>query len=460
MNPEATDSVIRISREEATSTHVDDLLKRQMSMRGEPGVTRDYGRRWYYQNWFVLLIVGLVAAIAAWAILEPFFNDTLYFQGRIDKVGSASLPLERGTRKTLEFNPDGMPWVQIKGEQIWLMDQTSVLRSDGSRKRLRPEDLREGDTIGLYAEYLPVPSEDLALAIYVVRDPPPQARSEAALSLRQLHARSSAAGMLLFPLVAGLVGLAIGAIDGLVCRLPRRAVLSGVVGLLVGFTGGFISSIIAGLIYTPLNHLAMNQMGSDSITTFGFVLQMIGRGLGWAFAGLAMGLGQGIALRSKRLLLYGLLGGVIGGLLGGLAFDPIDFILLGSHKPSAAWSRLAGIAVIGASVGGLIGVVELLARDAWLRMTQGPLAGKEFLLFKDVMNIGASPKSDLYLFNDPLVAADHAVVRTAGDEYEIESRHQDHRLMLNNRPVERARLRHGDQVMIGRTIFVFEKRKG
>ena len=45
MNPETADGVIRISREEATSSHVDDLLKRQMSLRGEPGVTRDCGRR-------------------------------------------------------------------------------------------------------------------------------------------------------------------------------------------------------------------------------------------------------------------------------------------------------------------------------------------------------------------------------------------------------------------------------
>ena len=95
-----------------------------------------------------------------------------------------------------------------------------------------------------------------------------------------------------------------------------------------------------------------------------------------------MGLGQGIALRSKRLLAYGFFGGIIGGLLGGLLFDPIDLILLGVDKPSAHWSRLIGLAVIGASVGAMIGVVELLARDAWLRMVKGPLAGKEFLLFK------------------------------------------------------------------------------
>jgi hypothetical protein len=181
--------------------------------------------------------------------------------------------------------------------------------------------------------------------------------------------------------------------------------------------------------------------------------------MAWCLAGMAMGLGQGIALRSSRLLLYGFIGGVVGGLLGGLFFDPIDLILLGSDKPSAHWSRFIGFGLIGLSVGAMIGIVELLARDAWLRMTRGPLTGKEFLLFKDVMAIGASPRSDIYLFNDSLVAPDHAILRAVGDECEIEARAQSHPIQLNNRSVTRARLRHGDTVTIGQTMFVFQRRK-
>src|SRR5258708_29547572 len=123
-------------------------------------------------------------------------------------------------------------------------------------------------------------------------------------------------------------------------------------------------------------------------------------------------------------------------------------------------SRLLGIAVMGAAVGVLIGVVELGARDGWLRMTQGPLAGKEFLLFKDVMNVGASPRSDIYLFNDAEVAEHHAVMRMTGNECEIDAKSTDRPLLVNNQPVRRARLRHGDTVTIGRTIFVFQRRKG
>jgi hypothetical protein len=234
------------------------------------------------------------------------------------------------------------------------------------------------------------------------------------------------------------------------------------VGLLVGLLGGFVCHLAAEVAYMPLTSLALKQSEdtSSGLSTLGFVIQVFGRTLAWGMVGVAMGLGQGIALRSKRLLIYGLLGGVVGGLLGGMLFDPIDMIVLGPDKVSAHWSRLIGLAVIGASVGAMIGIVELLARDTWLRMTQGPLTGKEFILFKDVMNIGASPRSDIYLFNDPQVADDHAVIRSVGDECEIEARQTTHPVLLNNASTRRARLRHGDTVAIGRTIFTFQRRRG
>jgi hypothetical protein len=233
------------------------------------------------------------------------------------------------------------------------------------------------------------------------------------------------------------------------------------VGLVVGFIGGFLCSIFANLAYAPLTHLAQEQMGRGGMFSgFGFLVQMAGRSLAWALAGTAMGLGQGIALRSGRLLVYGFVGGIVGGLFGGMLFDPIDLILLGPDKPSAHWARLVGFVVIGLSVGGMIGLVELLARDAWLRMTQGPLTGKEFLIFKDVMTIGSSPRSDLYLFNDPQVARQHAIIRATADECEIEARDTAAPVLLNNRPVQKARLRHGDNVTIGRATFVFQRRKG
>jgi len=460
----SSDGLIRITSDDANSGEVDDFLKRQMSLRGEPGVTRDHGRKWYYQSWFVFMIVGACGAIAAWAILEPFFDDMPYIQGPISAIEPEDGPPLKVTRggHTRELRHSVAGSMTVNGEKVYVLHNTREIRADGSKHRLDLGSLKEGQTVGVYAQYFDGEDEEVAIGQFVELAPKPLSPARAKLTLRRLHSRSAAAGMLLFPLVAGFIGLFVGAADGLICRLPRRAILCGVVGLLVGIVGGFVCSIAADIAYAPLSNLAMNMEDATStgLSTFAFIIQMFGRSFAWCLAGIAMGLGQGIALRSKRLLIYGFLGGVVGGLFGGLLFDPIDQILLGPDKPSAHISRLIGFGVIGASVGAMIGIVEILARDAWLRMTQGPLTGKEFLLFKDIMKVGSSPRSDIYLFNDQLVAPDHAIIRAVGDECEIEVSQRTHPVLVNNATIRRSRLRHGDNVTIGRTVFVFQRRKG
>src|SRR5258706_217743 len=123
MSADPQGGLIRISKEEATSSHVDDLLKRQMSLRGEPGVTRDRGRKWYYQNWLVLMLVGTLGALTAWAIIEPFYADYLYLQGPI-----ASIDFDTGR--------EAVARVKIDGERVYLMASTTELVKVGTKRRL------------------------------------------------------------------------------------------------------------------------------------------------------------------------------------------------------------------------------------------------------------------------------------------------------------------------------------
>lgn len=450
---------LRITREEALSEHVDDLLKRQMSLRGEPGITRDHGRRWFYQNWFVFMLVAALAALAAWAMIEPSFDDMPWVQGPLTEVSAASGA--DASLAVLDTRTKVSGTIMVRGERVLVLGEVKYLNG-GRRSAKGWEQLKSGREVRVYLAMSPVNDQIANVALFIELSPKPLPSDYEQVSLQQLAARSAVAGMLLFPLVGGLIGLALGAADGVVCRQLRRAALGGGIGLLVGLLGGFLSGVIANIVYAPLTALAMRSSDtlSPTLGPLAFALQMSGRGLAWAIAGAAMGLGQGIALRSKRLFLYGLLGGIVGGLLGGLLFDPIDMVVLGRDKPSGHWSRAIGLLVVGGSVGALIGVVELLARDAWLLMTAGPLAGKEFLLFKDTMKVGASPRSDIYLFNDPAVAAHHATLRGVGDECEIECVDRGFPVLVNDRPVRTARLRHGDRVIIGRTAFTFQKRQG
>jgi hypothetical protein len=443
---------IRITRDEALGRHVDDLLQRQRSLRGQSGVGAERRTPWYLRNWLVLGLAGCAGALIAWAIIEPSFQDNILIRGEVKGLeeGWSGPTLPEGERILGAF--------QLESTTVWVPGGARMRHANGAWTPAELSAIEVGKTVGAYVDYVEQGERGFAVASWIVLDPEPGsgARPE---DLPSLERRSSVAAFLLFAVVAGFVGLAVGAVDGLVCRLPRRALLAGGVGLCVGLLGGLLSTILAGAVYMPLTVLAQKWMRGGSLVGAGFLVQVAGRGFAWMVAGSAMGLGQGVALRSKRLLLFGLLGGVIGGLVGGLLFDPIDFIIFGPDKPGAEWSRMIGLAVIGLGVGVMIGVVELLARDAWLRMTEGPLAGKEFLLFKDVLRIGASSRSDIYLFSDPLVAEQHATLRAIGDEYELENHDTRQPALVNGRSLQRGRLRHGDQITIGRTVFVFQRRR-
>jgi hypothetical protein len=459
-SPQGEPDKLTISRQEVFSSHVDDLLARQKNLRGERDVARGRGA-WYYQNWFVLMLVGGLAAFAAWGLLEPSYSDEIRFQGVIDSVDMESrLPsfVETGDSTWLTFRHASAGSVLMNGQLIWLFENSTFKAPDGSWQHLRPSSLYKGERVAMYVQYRQFPGSDLAMAFHVDTTVGQGIRPTTA-SLASLNARSNAAGLLLFAVVGGFIGLAIGAADGVICRVPRRAIIAGLVGLAVGFLGGFISGVLANLVYAPIHRLSMAQMtAAGTFSPGAFGLQMLGRSFAWACAGMTMGLGQGIALRSLRLLLWGLIGGVVGALLGGLLFDPVDQLLLNNSGPSAWVSRLIGIVAIGLGVGAMIGVVERLARDAWLRMIEGPLAGKEFMIFKDRMALGSSPRSEIYLFNDPLVAEHHANLRSLGDETELEVADSRLRVEVNGRPIDRVRLRQGDRITLGRTSFVFETR--
>ena len=188
--------IIRITREEAESTHVDDLLKRQMSLRGEKGVTRDRRRAWYYQNWFVFMIIGCLAAVGAWAVIEPFFDDMNYWQGTIERVDAddAIMPFVLVKEKQISaklFEGDGS--MIVRGEKIFFLPRSKELKADGTTVPLDLKTLKPGDTVGVYVRVEPIEKDPenriLVLGAYVVRSPGPQSTTDAALDLKQLVSR-------------------------------------------------------------------------------------------------------------------------------------------------------------------------------------------------------------------------------------------------------------------------------
>lgn len=271
------------------------------------------------------------------------------------------------------------------------------------------------------------------------------------------------ASLLLFPVVAAAVGLFLGAAEGIICRNPLRALISGAVGLGIGFLGGVIALIPTGMVFNITIEIVKSlwkNPAPDAITPTGMALLvlMMGRAAAWSIVSIPAGMGQGIALRERKVIINGVVGALLGGLVGGLLFDPISLVLT-TADGQAAYSRAIGIAAIGCFVGLFVGLVEGWTKTAWLLMQKGPLAGKQFILYKDTTVLGSSPKAEIYLFKDDAIEPRHALIINRAGRFEIEDCNTPDGTYVNGIPVTRTRLNDGDQIVLGKTVLEFSMRE-
>ncbi len=280
-------------------------------------------------------------------------------------------------------------------------------------------------------------------------------------AINDMESSQVLATFLMFPLAAGGIGLFLGAAEGVMCRNLRRAAMSGAVGLFVGFVGGLlgmIPAVIIGLVLHGVEGGIIDSNPQDPPRFLLFLTHMMGRALIWAIVAIPSGLGQGIATRERKVVMNGLLGAVMGGFVGGMLFDPISQILI-TADGQATYSRGVGFAVVGFVVGLMIGLVEGWTKNAWLLMRKGPLAGKQFIMFKDTTVLGSSPKAEIYLFKDDAIEPKHAVIYNRGGRFEIEDCGTPDGTYVNGIAIKRTYLQPGDQIVMGKTVLEFALRE-
>jgi hypothetical protein len=162
---------------------------------------------------------------------------------------------------------------------------------------------------------------------------------------------------------------------------------------------------------------------------------------------------------TKAELRNSVVGGMLGGALGGLIFGILERALsTDSFFQQVPFSRLFGMLAVGGSVGLFVALVDQLAREAWLRVRTGPLAGKAFVIYKSPTRIGSAPQSDIYLFKDAGIEPDHAVIHRIGNKFEIEAVQGRSETVVGGSPVRRRRLESGDSIRLGSTVLEFEER--
>ncbi len=122
--------------------------------------------------------------------------------------------------------------------------------------------------------------------------------------------------------IGGLIGYLVVSVEAIRDRSLLRFCRLASYGVILGALGGALGMWFG----EQVNYyLVQRLLFASTLRGAGEVLS---RGLGWMFLGLAVGLGEGIAARSLGKLSYGTLGGTIGGLVGGLLFG----LLLAQHE--------------------------------------------------------------------------------------------------------------------------------
>ncbi|HPZ07966.1 MAG TPA: MFS transporter [Candidatus Eremiobacteraeota bacterium] len=447
---------LSITKQELHSKHVEEILEKQAALSGE--VEFLYGKdkpkvkgSIFLSSWFYLFLAGLLGAFMSWLIIEPNFDDFIRISGQIEEVRE-TFPIT-GANELVHY-------VKIDGKGILFLEQSIYDGIDENGKKITKfSDLSVGQYAYVVCENV-YEENGLGAAIKIGPSPFPEFNKGRSLSV--ISIQKTLWSLIIFIILGALIALFVGCADGIIGRNYKKAIIAGVIGMFIGILGGLISTFVGGLVYAILGIFTSTTLNPFE-SAIGFIAQVVRRTFAWAILGMTMGLGQGIALRSRKMILNGFLGGMLGALLGGLLFDPIDILILskGVLDPfrSADISRLVGFCLTGAFVGLMIGIVEQINKDAWLIMTKGPISGKQFIIYKDITRIGSSPNCEIYLFKDSDVLPEHAIIQKIHDGYLLKDNSSAVGTQVNNRKIREHKLRNGDKVDIGNTSFTFAEKE-
>ncbi|HEY3780142.1 MAG TPA: FHA domain-containing protein [Fimbriimonadaceae bacterium] len=262
------------------------------------------------------------------------------------------------------------------------------------------------------------------------------------------------------------IGLAIGGFSGYQqgskLHLFRGLVLGGLFGL-IGMNLG------AGVGYGIVKMLGMSSaLQNPSVP---LLLRMPARFLDIAPMGLFLGAAIGASTLNWRRAVQGAIGGTIGAGIGALLFDPISSALApltmsmkhvaqGGVAEVGIFGRAALCVLLGAGIGLFIGIIENVAKVAWLRLAVGRNEGKEWVVDAAQTIIGRSETAQVPLFGDMAIAPKHASILRQGPQYILVNESSGSGTFLNGQLITQSPLFHGAVIGIGSYKLEFLMKTG
>ena len=249
------------------------------------------------------------------------------------------------------------------------------------------------------------------------------------------------------------------------------------VGLIVGATIGAGLNMVAGMANARLkkpnhagprgNHRGRHRRHALGILAGQFVYEHgLPRALGFMLLGLGVGIVEGVYERSPNKIRNGAIGGIVGGLVGGFLFDPISSVLMSS---SGIASRAAAFVILGLCVGAMIGIVQVILKEASLRVLDGYGVGREIVLGDAVTVVGRGDHLRLPFLgksNADLDIEHFRIVRQRSGAFVIEDNRSKLGVSVRSEgansydSVKQPReLRDGDVIRFGVNLVRFSQRK-
>jgi hypothetical protein len=256
------------------------------------------------------------------------------------------------------------------------------------------------------------------------------------------------------------VALALGLVDALWSFSLRQffsVAARVIVAVLIGAVGGFLGGAVGQALYNLLPWAAFLVVG-------------------WTFLGVLIGLSLGVfdllacLLRGQgpRGALRKILNGVIGGLVGGALGGTLSVLLRGAwgglftgRDADLLWAPSAsGFVALGACIGLLIGLAQVILKEAWLKVESGFRPGREVILSKPEIRIGRAESCDIGLFGDNTVERLHARLYLQGNRYFLADSGSAAGTFVNEQRLSHPlALRSGDYIRVGRNLLRFGQRQ-
>ena len=259
-------------------------------------------------------------------------------------------------------------------------------------------------------------------------------------------------------MLGSVIGLAVGGLEG----YTRGGKVHTLRGLGLGLFFGAIGATIGSSIGTALVKACFRADVFDS-PEVPIPVRMAARILAFVPIGMLLGGAIGASSLTPKRTVQGFIGGALAGAISGACFDPVSSTLgvmiltaRGQHEGEIGeFGRALTAVLLGAMIALFIGLVELLTRSAWLRLSLGRNEGKEWSIDGAQTFLGRSESAQVPLFGDPNIAPVHASIVRQGSNYVLTDNGSPMGTYVNGQRIGQAVLFHGAQIQIGSFTLQF-----